>query len=190
MLHSAHLRANLSARKRKVTGSAPVPSTSDEQAKRPGQRPPAMTARCTVQPWLPVARRAFVARHEPLIRRLVRAVRPGPIEAFAQVELPEPSAASRWGPTSHPMGTRRALSIISIRLAGSPARVRAFGAGSRWLARLSPSSGYRARGAGDSRSATSLIRPYRAAEGPSRQDCRHGWSPVARACDRGRVARG
>jgi len=35
-----------------------------------------------------------------LIRRLVRAVRPSPAEAVAQVDRPEQSAASRWRPTS------------------------------------------------------------------------------------------
>jgi hypothetical protein len=35
-----------------------------------------------------------------LIRRLVRTVRAGPVEAFAKVERPGRSAGSRWDPTS------------------------------------------------------------------------------------------
>jgi hypothetical protein len=59
-----------------------------------------MTVRCSVRPRLPVARRAFVARRDLVIRRLIRPVRPGPVESFAQVDRSEPSAAGRWRPTS------------------------------------------------------------------------------------------
>jgi len=97
--------------KQQVIGSTPVPTTDDDQGKSLVIRFPTPSGGvdhdrempgAAVGPWL-VARSSLA---DFLIRRLIRAVRPSPVEAFPHVDRPEPSVASQRHSTSRStMGT-------------------------------------------------------------------------------------